>query len=476
MLEVRKMSFKHALKWSFLSELATKAIQPVIFIVLGRLLTPEDFGVMAAAMMVIAFSQIFWEAGMGKAFIQRQTDIEEAANAAFIINITLGAAIAGLLYAFAQTIAQGIYHDERVTAVLKAMTLQVMLGALSSIQTAQLQKEMNFKKLFWVRLATISLPGLFSIPLAWNGMGYWALVAGTLVGQITQTIILWKMSPWRPSLRVNMKITKEIGGFGTWVCLTALLSWFYIWGDALIVSHFLGSRNLGLYRMAHQFSDLVYLLLFSPLLSVAYSYFSRISGDLERIQQVITSATILIIWAAIPLSLFVFIFSKNIESVLFGEKWIGLEFIIAYLSLRQGFAWVTALNGEVYRAMSKPQLESIVLLVSLFAYVPVYIATVQIDLIAFAQARLALVILSLIGHMWLLNKITRISLRTVYKKLCFVVMIGFLAAWMLHKCLSVLEIDDLPQIALGYPIFMLIILSFFYYFKQQKYIFNIKGV
>ena len=72
MLEVRKMSSKHALRWSFLSELPTKAIQPVIFIVLGRLLTPENFGVMAAAMIVIAFSQIFWEAGMGKAFIQRR--------------------------------------------------------------------------------------------------------------------------------------------------------------------------------------------------------------------------------------------------------------------------------------------------------------------------------------------------------------------------------------------------------------------
>lgn len=469
------MSFKHALKWSFLSELASKAIQPVVFIILARLLTPEDFGVMAAAMMVIAFSQIFWEAGMGKAFIQRQTDIEEAANAAFIINITLGAAIAGLLYAFAQTIAQEIFQDERVTAVLKAMTLQVLLGALSSVQSAQLQKEMSFKKLFWVRLATISLPGFSSIPLAWNGMGYWALVAGTLVGQIAQTTILWKMSPWRPSLKVNLKVAKEIGGFGAWVCLTALLSWFYIWADALVVSHYLGSRNLGLYRMAHQFSDLLFLLLFSPLLPVAYSYFSRISGDLERMQQVITSAIILIIWTAIPISLFVFVFSNTIESVFFGDKWIGLGIIMAYLSLRQGFAWVTALNGEVYRGMRKPQLESIVLLISLLAYAPVYIITAQIDLIAFAQGRLALVILSMIAHMWLLNKITQISLRTIYQKVCFVVLLGFFAAWILHKSLTVLDSHDLPQIALGFPMFMLIILSFFYYFKQYIHIINIKG-
>lgn len=211
------MSFTHALKWSFASELAAKAIQPVVFIVLARLLTPEDFGVMTAAMMVIAFSQIFWEAGMGKALIQRQTDIEEAANAAFFINIALGFGIAGVLYLFAEPIAQTFFQDDRVTAVLQVMTLQVLLGALSSIQTALLQKEMGFKKLFWVRFATVSLPGLASIPLAWNGMGYWALVAGNLIGQLVQAIMLWRISPWRPKLNTDTAVTKEISEFGAWV-------------------------------------------------------------------------------------------------------------------------------------------------------------------------------------------------------------------------------------------------------------------
>jgi len=92
------VNFIHALKWSFLAKLAPKAITPTVFIVLSRLLTPEDFGVMSAAMMVLAFSQIFWEAGMGKALIQRQTDVEEAADVAFWVNLGLGVVIAGLLF------------------------------------------------------------------------------------------------------------------------------------------------------------------------------------------------------------------------------------------------------------------------------------------------------------------------------------------------------------------------------------------
>ena len=469
------MSVKRALKWSFLSELASKAIQPLVFIVLARLLTPEDFGVMTAAIMVVAFSQIFWEAGMGKALIQRQTDIEEATNAAFCINIVLGTAIASLLYLFSQLIAQALFQDERVTAVLKVMTLQILFGALSSVHTAQLQKEMNFRKLFWVRFTTVSLPGFASLPLAWNGMGYWALVAGVLTGQIAQTIMLWQLSPWRPSFKVNFKVTKEIGRFGAWVGLTGLLSWFYLWADALVVSYFLGGRNLGLYRIAQQFSDLLYLLLFSPLLPVAYSHFSRISDDFKRVQQITNSAIVLITWVALPLALFIFVFSQNIESALFGEKWIGLGTVMAYLSLRQGFAWITSLNGEIYRAMGKPQLETIVLLVSLLVYVPVYIITAQSDLVAFAQGRLVLVILSMVGHMWLLSKIMRISLRSIYKKECFVLLFGFSVAWILHRSLGVLSGHDLLTIAVGFPVFSLIILCVFYFFGQQKYIYRVSG-
>jgi len=83
-----------ALKWSFLGEIASKAITPVVFVVLARLLTPEDFGVVVAATIVISFSQIFWEAGMGKTLIQFQGHPIAAANVAFWINIALGVLIA----------------------------------------------------------------------------------------------------------------------------------------------------------------------------------------------------------------------------------------------------------------------------------------------------------------------------------------------------------------------------------------------
>ena len=216
-------NFFHALKWSAAGELASRAIQPLVFVILARLLTPDAYGVMAAAIMVISFTQVFWEAGMSKAVIQRRTEVDDSANVAFWINIALGVLIAVILLLTSDAIALNLFKDERVANVLRVMTFQILLGSLASVHTALLQKEMKFNLLFWVRMATVAVPGFFSIPLAYYGLSYWALVVGTLVGQAAQVIVLWKLTPWRPSFRFNETLAREMGKFGSWVGLTGLL-------------------------------------------------------------------------------------------------------------------------------------------------------------------------------------------------------------------------------------------------------------
>ena len=206
------------------AEIASKAGEPLVFVILARLLTPEDFGVMAAALMVISFSQVFWDSGMGKALIQRQGDIDKAADAAFWINLVLGVAVAAVLFSLAASISEVFFHDDRVAGVLQVMTLQVFLGAIASVHVALLQKNMQFNRLFWVRFATVSLPGLASIPLAWGGMGYWALVGGTLLGQAAQVVMLWRISeggdPGSSSTRRRPSILRDlVYGLDSPVCL-----------------------------------------------------------------------------------------------------------------------------------------------------------------------------------------------------------------------------------------------------------------
>jgi|GEM_PF-1461857 len=338
---------------------------------------------------------------MGKALIQRQVDVQDAANVAFWVNLGIAVLIAGLLYIAASSITQAFFRDSRVTSVIQVMTLQVFLGALGSVQTALLQKEMGFKKLFWVRFVTVSLPGLASMPLAWRGMGYWALVAGTLVGQVVQVVMLWRMSPWRPSRGFRAQVAREMLRFGFWTAVAGVLTWFYIWGDTYFISRYLGLQDLGVYRMGAQIADQVFVIMFSAIMPVYYSYASSIK-DREQLFVSTVRTIQQISFLSISCGYFFLCFGGTISSFLFSEKWSAIGGVVAILGLRQGFAWVTFLNDDFYRAIGKPHLPSLVLTLSLFFYVPVYYFTAQIDLNSFVYGRLSLVIVSLMLHISLL--------------------------------------------------------------------------
>ncbi len=461
------MSFAYALKWSFAAELAGKVIQPVVFIVLSRLLTPEDFGVITAAMMVIAFSQIFWEAGMGKALIQRQTDIVEAANAAFLINILLAVFIATLLYLFAQPIAQTFFRDNRVTAVLQVMVLHLLLGALSSVQTALLQKEMSFKNLFWVRFATVSLPSLTSIPLAWYGFGYWAIVAGILVSQLVQAIMLWRINTWRPSLRVNIGVTREILRFSVWVMLTGLLSWFYSWVDSLIVGHYLRPGDLGLFRMGSQLVSVCFITIFGPLTSVLFSYLSKHGGSPKNLQSAADKLLNNLVTVSVPLGISLALYSTEIQQILFGAKWYGIDTVIAAMALLHGYSWIVGMNGEFYRAMGRPNFEAIIMVIMLFIYLWVYLCVVNKGLESFVWARFCLGIGALFLHLALFGFFIDIDMFTIVRRILLVTGVSVLTVY-LTKFIIGLMIKDVAGSFLVSGLVSSLILGFLIYEFERE--------
>lgn len=441
------MTLTNALKWSFLSELASKAVQPVVFVVLARLLTPQDFGVMAAALMVLAFSQIFWEAGMGKALIQRRTDVEAAANAAFWINVALGFAIATGLYFAAPLIARGIFQDDRVGAVLRVMTVQVLLGAMSSVHTALLQKEMHFQRLFWVRFASVGLPGLASIPLAWHGLGYWALVAGTICGQAAQVVLLWRASRWRPSRHLDTAVVMDMARFGGWVGASGLLGWFYSWADSFVVGAYLGSHDLGLYRTGHQFAGILFTMLFGPAAPVLYSHLARFDGDQERMRHAVQKVLRTLTSVAVPIGIVVFSVSNEVDIDLFGANWSGIGFVIGAMALMQGFSWIVGLNGEVYRAMGKPRYEAAVPAVMLVGYLAAYVWSAGVGFQTFVWTRVVLALAALQVHLIVIGLLLQVSVRQVLAHIATVAAISSASAFGVHLLLG-------DRLSSGWPSFI----------------------
>lgn len=404
------MFFLHALKWSFLADVIARILQPLMFLFLARLLTPEDFGVMTAALMVICFSQIFWEAGLGKALIQRQESVTQAANVVFWSNVCLGIVISTLLVFGASAIARIFFQDGRVTAVVQVMTLQVVFGSACGVHTALLQREFEFKKLFWVRLVSVGLPNLVAIPFALVGWGYWALVGGALMGQFLQLVILWHICDWRPTLKFDWQVAKEMSGFGFWVVISGVLLWFYMWVDSLIVGRFLSSHELGIYRMGNQVAIMVFAILLEPVTPILYSYLSKMKQDKQRLKSAMEKLIKLITFMAIPLAFIIFSLSDLGASVFLDEKWAGIGSVVGVMALLHGFSWVVGMNSEAYLAYGKPLYDALVMAICLPLFLIVFWYSIQQSFEFFVWSRLGVGFLALILHLYMLQRVFGIKM------------------------------------------------------------------
>lgn len=387
----------HAFKWSLLGELGSRVLSPVIFIVLARLLLPEDFGVVAAATVAVSFSQVFWDTGLAKALIQRQGDTAESADAVFWINLALGLVLMVALIVGAPWIAT-FFNDDRVAPVLRVLALQLPLASVCSIFTALMYKRLEFRRLFWVRLVTAGAPGLVSIPLAQYGWTYWSLVAGVLVGQVLQLVVLWRLAGWRMQLRMNPRVARELLRFGKWSVASGLLGWVYTWLDAIVVGHYLGGREMGLYRSGNTFVMAVFGVLFAPLLPVLYSLFSRAQHDLGRLRDALRTVTHAMALVIMPIALALTSTSEELGILVFGNEWTGINLVIAMLGLSHAIGWLAGANGELYRAHGKPHVETLVMLAMLTIYTPTYLISVQQGLETFLWARVALSAVALALH------------------------------------------------------------------------------
>jgi len=411
-----------ASKWSALTEITSKAITPLVFVVLARLLSPEDYGVVASASIVVGFSQIFSDAGLSSTLIQSREDSKKVANIVFFGNFFIASFVYIIIFLFSGLIAK-LFHDVRIEDVLRVQSLILVFNSLSSTHSALFRKELNFQSLFWVRLLSVGAPALASIPLAYFGYGYWALVAGTLSGSIFQVVILWKLSKWRPSFEIDKKILKKVFGFSSWVTLESFFAWFFSWGDSTIVGIYLSTKELGLFRTGNSFVVMVFGFLLSPLLPVLYSSFSTINNDSERLREYFAKVTKIIGFITLPVTFSIFFYKIQIEHIVFGAKWAGVNEVIGIMALMFGLSWLVGANYELYRAIGKPKINIMIMAGSLPIYAIVYYFAVQEGLFIFLIARLSLALATLPIHVAFSYKFIKYNYLSLFNDLKWLIII-----------------------------------------------------
>lgn len=275
----------NAAKWSCVTEIVAKLVAPITTIILARLLTPDAFGVLVTAQMVISFAEIFTDAGFQKFIVQYEFESEtekyKSMAVAFWSNLIMSLLIWLLIIICSTPIAK-LVGCEGKELVISVSCICIPLAAFSSIQMALFRRNLDFKTLFGIRVIGLLIPLIITIPLAFYTRSYWALIIGMIAQNIFNAIALTLKLSWKPKLFFSISHFKCMFSFTAWSMLEAISIWLTSYIDIFIVGMLLSQYYLGVYRTSMNTVGQITALVTSATTPVLFSSLSRLQNSREE--------------------------------------------------------------------------------------------------------------------------------------------------------------------------------------------------
>lgn len=288
--------------------------------VLARLLSPKDFGIVG---MVTAFSGVldmFRDFGLSAVTVQRADVTEDQISTLFWINILVGVLLGCLMMAVAP-VAVAFYHEPRLFWVTIALGSSFVFNAVGVQHSALLQRQMRFTALATINFISLAVSTLVGIVLALAGFAYWALVASAVSFPLVGSCCMWITSGWVPGKPRTGVGLRHMMRFGGGITLSSLLVYVAYNFEKVLLGRFWGADAVGLYGRAYQLSNIPTSALNSAVGEVAFSALSRVRSDPPRFRNYFLKGYSLVLAFTIPLTIAVALFAPELISILLGPKW-----------------------------------------------------------------------------------------------------------------------------------------------------------
>lgn len=380
-----------AAKWATLTEITAKLVSPITNMVLARIIAPEAFGVVVTVTMITSFADMFTDAGFQKYLVQHEFKNEEEknknANVAFLTNFGISVFLWVFIFLFSENLAI-LVGNPGLGSVIAIACIQLPITAFSSIQMALYRRDFDFKTLFTVRMVSIFIPVVITIPLALFGFSYWALIIGTILMQFSNAVILTIKSKWKPKLFYSFAVLKEMFSFSIWSLVEAISIWLTIWIDAFIIASVLSEYYLGIYKTSTTMVNALMAIITASIVPVLFSTLSRLQNNSEQFNKTFFQVQRVVSILVFPLGIGIYLYSDLATKILLGSQWHEASKVIGIWALTSSIVIVLShFCSEVYRAKGKPKLSFLAQVLHLVVLVPVCIISSKFGFWALVYAR-----------------------------------------------------------------------------------------
>ena len=282
MSESLKKKTVKGVAWTSLDKLTGIGFGFVIGVILARLLSPSDYGLLAMIAVFNAIAFAFLDSGFTNALIRKPDLTEDDNMTAFCFNIVAGVVLFGVIWVIAPWVS--VFYDKPIlTPLLRAEGSLLIISALKIIQGVQLTRALNFRAKMMIRVTSNVMGGVIGIIAAYKGLGVWALVLMHIASSVIGLVILWIMAPWHPRGRWNKASFSYLWGYGSKLLASGLLDTIYSNIYPIIIGKFYSAADLGQYTRAKQYAHMPAGTLTGVLQQVTFPVLSRIQEDDARL-------------------------------------------------------------------------------------------------------------------------------------------------------------------------------------------------
>lgn len=307
--------------WSAIEQFGFLGIQFITTIIIARILTPADYGLIGLLTIFTALGMIILDSGFGQALIQKKNVTQIDYSTVFYTNLVLGLIIYVVLYLCSPLIAN-FFHAPELEKISKWAFLVFPINSIGLIHNTIITKNINFKALTKVSVISAIISGIFGISLAYSGMGVWTLVYQILVNYCLRSILLWFYNPWKPSLNFSFKSLKNLIGFSSNLLGTSVIIILFNNLYTILIGRFYAISVVGYYNQAYRFEHIASTSLTAIIQRVSYPILSTIQDDNERLKSGYRRIINQTVFFNFPIMIGLIAIGHNLFDVLLTSKWL----------------------------------------------------------------------------------------------------------------------------------------------------------
>ena len=329
--------------WSFAEQILTRGVNFVIGIILARLLSPTDYGLVGMLGVFLAISQLFIDGGLTSALIRTKDPSDKDFSTVYIINLSLSLVFYFILFVCAPFIA-AFYNQPLLKSLLRAIALILVIGSLASVQGTLLSIRVDFKTKSFISLGSALFSGTVGIVCAYRGMGVWALVAQSLASATAVTFLTLFFVRWMPKLVFSKESFKRLFSFSSKLLAASVISTIYDNAYPMVIGKRFSAADVGQYSRAGQFPSIANGTITSALNRVAFPILSKIQDDDERLLSVYEKYIQITCFIIFPILMWLCGSARPLVSFLLTDKWLACVPLMQILCFSQLTNGITTIN------------------------------------------------------------------------------------------------------------------------------------